>query len=94
MATVKKLEKYITTAEAGDMLGMTAAEVCQLCRSGKISARKFNRVWQVDRLVVKGMADLRRMRESRDRKLSDRLSFAQVNMIKVGIRRLGRPKTN
>ncbi len=42
-------EDWITTAEASRLTGYNNEHVRRLVRSGKVKARKFGIVWQVDR---------------------------------------------
>ena len=49
-------EKWITTAEAANLLGVTIAHVNHLLRDGYIKGKKFGRFWMVDRISVETYA--------------------------------------
>ena len=45
---------WITTAEAVSLTGYNAEYIRRLIRSGRVKARKFGIVWQVDRASLLG----------------------------------------
>jgi len=42
-------DEWITTREAANLTGYNAEHLRRLARAGKVQARKFGVVWQVDR---------------------------------------------
>jgi excisionase family DNA binding protein len=52
--------KYITTAEAGKLLGVKSTTVSIYCQSGKISGRLIGRTWQVSETSVRKYAAARK----------------------------------
>ena len=45
----KAKPEWITTREAAEISGYHADHVRELLRAGKVEARKFGEVWQIDR---------------------------------------------
>jgi excisionase family DNA binding protein len=43
------MTKWITTAEAADIMGVTVSYVRQLARNDRIRARRWGRDWQIER---------------------------------------------
>lgn len=52
--------RYMTTAEAGRILGVKPTTVSIYCQSGKISGRLVGRTWQVSAASVKKYAAARK----------------------------------
>lgn len=47
-----KQEDWITTAEAAAISGYHPDHIRELLREGRVKARKFGQVWQVDRVSL------------------------------------------
>ena len=45
-------QEWITTAEAARISGYTSYHVRYLLTSGKVKARKFGQVWQIDQVSL------------------------------------------
>lgn len=41
--------EWLTTAQAADIMGITAKTIADYCRDGKLECRKWGRDWQVSR---------------------------------------------
>ena len=59
-------EKWITTEEAADLTGYDPEYVRRLLRNGKVQAKKFGPVWQVNRDSLQSY--LRRSQHSDDKR--------------------------
>lgn len=51
--TLKLGEDMVGTAEAARMLNLTQQRVCQLCKSGRLSAERFGSMWLIPADVVR-----------------------------------------
>ena len=73
-----KLEEYLTTAEAAEMMGLTRQHVAFLCKSGELpGARKRGNTWLIPRDSVKtykpglqGFAAVWKNRREEEKKLA------------------------
>ncbi len=46
------MEKWLTTQQAAELAGYHPERIRELVRSGKVEARKFGPVWQIDRVSL------------------------------------------
>ena len=46
--------EWITVSQAAQLTGYNEEHITRLCRQGKIKARKYSIVWQVDRDSLSG----------------------------------------
>ncbi|MEO0594858.1 MAG: helix-turn-helix domain-containing protein [Chloroflexota bacterium] len=47
IAMSEQLDKWISTADASEIMGITQQAVQRLCRKGRIECQKFGRDWMV-----------------------------------------------
>jgi len=58
--------KWITVSQAAQLTGYNEEHITRLCRQGKIKARKYSIVWQVDRNSLSGyIANIEKMGNKR-----------------------------
>lgn len=58
--------KWITVSQAAQLTGYNEEHITRLCRHGKIKARKYSIVWQVDRNSLSGyIANIEKMGNKR-----------------------------
>lgn len=68
-ATMSLMADWITTREAAELGGYTEAYLRDLVRTGRITARKFGPIWQVDRVSVRAyLRQAEKLGERRGRK--------------------------
>lgn len=57
--------RYITTAEAGKLLGVKSTTISIYCQSGKIIGRLVGRMWQVNETSVRKYAAARKRKDKK-----------------------------